>query len=306
MAWGNGMRPDVWEPFRQRFNIPCIHELYGASDGLSICFNKNYGPFGRNAITVRGVLWDILNGQDEKRVRINPDTQDVIRDPITGFCIACRKGEAGEVVTRVDPANPNERFSGYLNNPSATQKRFIHDVFAKGDMWFRAGDMVRQDADGRVYFVDRLGDTFRWRSENVSTGEVEEVMSQFPSIQEVTVYGVLVPNADGRAGCAAIMLMGATESFDFAGLAEHALKSLPRYAVPLFVRIVDTFEMTGTMKVQKGTLKAEGIELEKIKVAANEKRKAADAMYYLPPGKKVYVPFKEKDLLEIRAGKVKL
>lgn len=306
MAWGNGMRPDVWEPFRQRFNIPCIHELYASSDGIASSFNKNYGPFGRNAIAVRGLLWDLMNSANEKHIKIDPDTQDVIRDSRTGFCVPCQKGEVGELITRVDPANPNERFPGYFKNQTASDKRYIRNVLEKGDMWFRAGDLLRRDPDGCLYFVDRMGDTFRWHSENVSTGEVEEVISRFPQIQEANVYGVLVPNADGRAGCAAIVPNGPVEDLDFSGLAEHALKLLPRYAVPLFVRITKEMGTTGNFKVQKGTLREEGMDLGKIQAGSEKAGKPADAMYWLPPGQSKYVPFRERDLQEVRGGRVKL
>ncbi len=309
MAWGNGMRPDVWEPFRQRFGIECINELYAATDGMGSTFNANYGPFGRNAIAVRGVLWDYLNGGNEKRVKIDPDTQELLRNPKTGFCITCRKGEPGEVLHKIDPAMADSIFPGYYNNKSASKKRFIRDVFAKDDMWFRSGDMHRQDADGCVYFVDRLGDTFRWHSENVSTNEVSDVMGQYPQIAEANVYGVLVPHSDGRAGCAAIVPTQDTtiEKFNFAGLAEHALKMLPRYAVPIFVRVVRELEYTGTMKLQKGRLREEGINPESIRAGTEKKgEKVVDAMYWLPPGAKAYVPFGKREWAEVNGGKVRL
>lgn len=309
VAWGNGMRPDVWEPFRQRFGIECINELYAATDGMGSSFNANRGPFSRNAIAVRGLYWEWTNGSNEKRVKIDPDSQDLLRDQ-HGFCIPCKRGEAGEVLHRIpDPENRKAAFTGYYNNESAGEKRFVRDVFKKGDMWFRSGDMHRQEVDGCVYFVDRLGDTFRWRSENVSTNEVSDVMGQFPQIAEANVYGVLVPNADGRAGCAAIVPTQDTpaDKLDFSGLAEHALNALPRYAVPLFVRVVKELEYTGTMKLQKGRLRGEGIEPEKIRAGAEQKgEKLVDTMYWLPPGERRYVPFGTREWEELKAGKVRL
>ena len=307
MAWGNGMRPDVWEVFRQRFGIECINELYAATDGLGSSFNGNRGPFSRNAIAVRGAYWQFMNGNNEKRVKIDPDSQEILRDQ-NGFAIECKVGEAGEVIHRLDPAAPNASFTGYYKNKAAGDKRMTPNIFEKGDLWFRSGDMMRQEKDGCVYFVDRLGDTYRWHSENVSTNEVGDVMGQYPQIAEANVYGVLVPHSDGRAGCAAIVPTQDTslEKFDFKSLAEHALNSMPRYAVPIFVRVMQELEYTGTMKLQKGRLRTEGIDPEKIHTSAKEKGEMPDKMYWLPPGKREYVPFEQKNWLEVNGGKVRL
>jgi acyl-CoA synthetase (AMP-forming)/AMP-acid ligase II len=161
--------------------------------------------------------------------------------------------------------------------------------------------MQRVDSDGRVYFVDRLGDTFRWKSENVSTNEVSDVLGSHPHIDEANVYGVAVPNSDGRCGCAAIVLaQGITEDkLDREGLAQHVLNSLPRYAVPIFIRLTPALEYTGTLKLQKGTLKREGIDVEAI-------RRNGDQMYWLPTDGKAYVPFEKEDHDALKAGKVRL
>lgn len=142
MAWGNGMRPDVWEVFRQRFNIECINELYAATDGLGSSFNANRGPFSRNAIGVRGPYWHYLNGNNEKRVYIDPDSQEILKNA-QGFATECKVGDAGEVLHRLDPNAPVSAFAGYYKNKAAGDKRMIRDVFEKGDMWFRSGDMMR-------------------------------------------------------------------------------------------------------------------------------------------------------------------
>lgn len=145
--------------------------------------------------------------------------------------------------------------------------------------------MLRQDAEGRVFFVDRLGDTFRWKSENVSTNEVADMVGTFPQIAETNVYGVLVPGHDGRAGAASIVMAdGVTEStFDFVALAKHARARLPNYAVPLFLRVTPALEYTGTLKIQKGRLKKEGVD--------PEKTTGEDKLYWLPPGSDRYLPF---------------
>ena len=154
--------------------------------------------------------------------------------------------------------------------------------------------------DGRVYFVDRLGDTYRWKSENVSTNEVADMMGKHPQIAECNVYGISVPGYDGRAGAASIVMVeGVTEStFDFKGLAKHARDVLPGYAIPLFLRVTPALEYTGTLKVQKGRLKREGVDPDL--VTGN------DSMYWLPPGSDRYMPYKRKDWEAIKAKTVRL
>ncbi|KAK8041054.1 hypothetical protein PG994_014061 [Apiospora phragmitis] len=258
MAWGNGMRPDVWEAFRERFGIECINELYAASDGPAFTSNANRGDFSRNAIGVRGPVWHLKNYGFETRALIDPETQDLVRGP-DGFAIRAKLGEAGEMLYWANPKNPSSA-SPYYNNPEATKKRYVKDVFKKGDMWFRSGDLMRLDSEGRLYFVDRLGDTFRWHSENVSTNEVSDMVGEFPQIAETNVYGVLVPRMDGRAGCAAVVVRdgGGAGDVDWKALAAHCRARLPGYAVPLFVRVVKELEYTGNMKLRKEALRTEG------------------------------------------------
>ena len=165
---------------------------------------------------------------------------------------------------------------------------------------------------GTLHFVDRLGDTFRWHSENVSTNEVSDVLGAFPQVAECNVYGVLVPHSDGRAGCAAIVPTPDIDSetlanFDFKGLAEFAIKAMPRYAVPIWVRVVGELEYTGTMKLQKGRLRGEGVDPGVLKKSAEEKgEKKVDRLYWLPPGGREYVPFGEKEWQEVKGGRVRL
>ncbi|EMC91214.1 hypothetical protein BAUCODRAFT_318665 [Baudoinia panamericana UAMH 10762] len=301
-AWGNGMRPDVWEAFRKRFNIPLIHELYAATDGMGATFNRNYGDFSRSCIGVRGLIWHRVMGNNEVRAKIDPDTEDIVRGK-DGFVIKAGVNEPGEVLHRVDPTLAEAAFKGYFNNQDASKKRWLKGVFEPNDLFFRSGDVMRVDADGRVFFVDRLGDTFRWRSENVSTNEVSDILGSFDQIAECSVYGVAVPHADGRCGCATIVPAASTsvESFDFARLAEHVISSLPRYAVPLFLRLAPELAYTGTFKIQKGQAKREGVDIDLI-----EKAGSKDRLYWLPPGSKTYVPFGRKDWEAIKAGDVKL
>jgi acyl-CoA synthetase (AMP-forming)/AMP-acid ligase II len=166
--------------------------------------------------------------------------------------------------------------------------------------WFKSGDMMRQDECGRVYFIDRLGDTFRWKSENVSTNEVADAMGRFAQVAEANVYGVSVPGYDGRAGTASIVLAdGVTLSnFDFKGLADHAKAALPGYAVPLFLRITPSLEYTGTLKIQKGRLKREGVDPDLIT--------GEDSLYWLPQGSERYVPYGKQDWEGIKAKRARL
>lgn len=161
--------------------------------------------------------------------------------------------------------------------------------------------MHRVDPEGRVYFVDRLGDTFRWKSENVSTNEVSDVLGSHPHVAEANVYGVTVPNADGRAGMAALVLAeGVNEgSADFRDMARHVLETLPRYAVPYFLRVTPQLDYTGTLKMQKGRLKREGIDTETI-------HGLGDKMYWLPPDGKEYIPFSKSDHEALKSGKFRL
>ncbi|KAF2496323.1 long-chain fatty acid transporter-like protein [Lophium mytilinum] len=298
MAWGNGMRPDVWEPFRERFNIPCINELYAATDGLGSSFNRNHGPFTQHAIGLRGLVWHWKNGKNEVRVKMDVDTEEIVRDK-NGFAVKAGPNEPGQVLHKLDPALLGSAPT-YYKNEMATVGRRMSDVFEKGDLWFRSGDMMRQDADGRVYFVDRLGDTFRWKSENVSTNEVADVLGQFHQIAEVNVYGVQIPRSDGRAGAACFVLAGDVKEsdVDYKGLAEHALARLPRYAVPIFLRLSPALEYTGTLKIQKGRLKMEGVDPEKVS--------GGDKVFWLPPGEECYVPFQKGDWEGLGSGRVKL
>ncbi|KAF2403525.1 fatty-acyl-CoA synthase [Trichodelitschia bisporula] len=306
MAWGNGMRPDVWPVFRERFGIETINELYAATDGMGGTYNPNRGPFTQGAIGLRGLLWRLNKGNVEVRVRIDPDTEEILRGP-DGWAIKCRDGEAGETLHALDPNAQGLGFAGYHRNEAAGEKRKIRDVFRKGDLWFRSGDMQRQLPDGRVYFVDRLGDTFRWKSENVSTNEVADVIGTHPHVAEANVFGVSVPHADGRCGCAAIVpaegvSVGAEDkpgTLDFADLARHALAQLPRYAVPIFIRVTPALDYTGTLKMQKGRLKREGVDPAVVGAAG-------DRLFWLPPGKDAYVPFGPAEWEALQAEKVRL
>lgn len=235
-------------------------------------------------------------------VRIDYETGDRIwRETRTGFARRNKYEDGGEIIVACQSEND---FVGYWNNPEATSKRFERDVFKKGDLYYRTGDALRRDSDGRWYFLDRLGDTFRWKSENVSTAEVAEVLGRFPRLVEANVYGVEIPGHDGRAGCAALYVRPEERaSFDYTGLLKHARKGLPRYAVPLFLRIVEHSTLMHNNKQNKVELRKEGVDLKKI---AHGKAGKDDAILWLGPGMDTYQPFSKKDWNEIVGGKVRL
>ncbi|KAF9189427.1 Fatty-acid-CoA ligase FadD6 [Haplosporangium sp. Z 767] len=289
MAHGNGMRPDVWTRFRDRFGIPLIGEWYASTEGTSAMANYNTGPQGAGAIGFRGSLATLLD-KGLKIVKFDIQTEELIRDK-NGWCIQCAPGEPGELLTLIDPAEPSRAFRGYHENESASNKKVAKNVFKAGDQYFRTGDILRQDSDGYFYFGDRVGDTFRWKSENVSTAEVSEVLSSYPDCIEVNVYGVQVPGQDGRAGMAAIV---SKSTMDWDKFAAYALKNLPRYSVPIFIRKVPEMEITGTFKQRKVELVNEGMDPSKV----------SDEMLWLDGHS--YRSFKAAEHQRVISGKAKL
>jgi fatty-acyl-CoA synthase len=262
---GNGLRPEIWEQFQERFGIPKIIEFYGATEGNVALMNLDgkVGAIGRLPRIVRGVMGVAL-------IRYDVAKDEHERGP-KGFCIPCKPGEVGEAIGRITAVS---RFDGY-SSPEATEKKILRNVFKTGDAYFRTGDLMRMDDEDYFYFVDRIGDTFRWKGENVSTNEVAEVLSVCPGVKEANVYGVTVPGQDGRAGMAALVV---EPGFDPAALAERAARELPAYARPVFVRLLPELEITGTFKHRKVELVKEGFDPAAI----------SDPLYFLD-GERGYV-----------------
>lgn len=245
-------------------------------------------------------------------VAVSLEDNSIIRDPSTGFATRVPYAVGGEILVRV----PSERtqdsgFTGYYGDETATAKRFVRDVFEPGDLFYRSGDALRRDADGRWFFLDRLGDTFRWKSENVSTADVAERLGRFDGVVEANVYGVLVPRHDGRAGCAAVFLdqtlvdaAGGEEAY-LRSLLVYLRKHLPRYAVPVFLRRVAADEAGPSMhnnKQNKVPLREEGVDLEMIRKGPY----AGDRMFWAPAAAEGYRPFGEKELRMVEGGNAKL
>lgn len=300
VAFGNGLRPDVWNQFKDRFNVDTILEFYAATESPFGVWNLSRNDHATGAIGRSGSVYGTLQSMNLAVVLLDWETDTPRRDPKTGFCQKVTPGEPGEMICRLDPENIGKRFQGYFGNEDATASKLMRDVFKPGDAWFRTGDVTRWDAEGRIYFMDRIGDTFRWKSENVSTVEVSEAVGNHPSVTEANVYGVQLPHHDGRAGCVAIAFDRDPDKDTFRSLAGHVRKSLPRYAQPLFLRVLrevgGAAQTTGTMKQQKHILRKAGVR---------PSRKAADSDVYWLKGD-TYVPFREKEWKQLEAGQVKL
>src|SRR5205085_2630213 len=177
--------------------------------------------------------------------RFDPARGELVRGP-DGFCLACEADEPGELLGRVVSGGAGMEYDGYTDR-EASERKLLRDAFVPGDAWFRTGDLLRRDAEGYYYFVDRIGDTFRWKGENVATQEVGDALAGAPGVTEANVYGVRVPGEDGRAGMAAVVLAGGA-TFDGAAFYAHAAAHLPSYARPAFVRVVSEMDVTGTLK----------------------------------------------------------
>ena len=246
IATGNGLRPDIWDDFKNRFKIKKILEFYGATEGniSLINYDGKSGAIGR----VPSYLKSMLNIEI---VKFDVEKEEPLRDE-KGFCIPCEIDEVGEAIgeIQIDAGG----FDGYVDK-QATQKKILRDVFTKDDQWFRSGDLLSRDKDGYFYFVDRIGDTFRWKGENVATSEVAHAFQGFHNIEEVNVYGVDLPGNDGRAGMAAIVTKS---DIDLEELYNHLKNSLPSYAMPIILRVQKEIEITGTFKHKKVDLVKEG------------------------------------------------
>jgi len=243
---GNGMRPNIWGKFKERFGIQEILELYASSEGnvgFSNIFNFD------NTVGFSPTPYAIVQFDKEKN--------EAVRDN-KGFCTKVQKGEVGLLIGKITKRSP---FDGYTD-PEKNKSVIMNDVFKKGDSYFITGDLVRDIGFRHAQFVDRLGDTFRWKGENVSTTEVENICSEYPKITEAVVYGVEIPNTNGRAGMAAITLHDGQEltEQDLSQMVSDFKKNLPAYAVPVFLRIQEVVETTGTFKYQKNKLKEQAFD----------------------------------------------
>jgi len=288
MCCGNGLRPDIWNSFKSRFRIPRILEFYAATEGNVSLFNVEGKPGSIGRIPSY-----LAHRFPAALVRFDVDKEEPVRNE-QGFCIRTAPHETGEAIGRIfeDSSNPGNRFEGYTNS-GESEKKILRNVFERGDAWFRTGDLMRRDEQGYFYFVDRIGDTFRWKGENVSTTEVSEAICKFPGLQQAAVYGVAVPGADGRAGMATV---ASSEDLDLANFRAHLCKHLPEYAHPLFLRVRSQLEMTGTFKHTKHSLLRDGFD----------PTATHDLIYFNDRTHSIFVPL-TTDLYErLQTGRVRL
>ena len=303
--FGNGLRPDVWVRFQERFGLEQVAEFFNSSEGIFSLLNWDCGNFQANCVGHHGALFRLILRDIFVPVEVDYDTNELVREPKTGFVRRKSYEEGGEIIVKI----PEEAyFAGYWNNPAATKKKFAYDVLKKGDIFYRTGDALRRTSDGRWYFLDRLGDTYRWKSENVSTAEVAQIIGQFPGVLEANVYGVTIPHHEGRAGCAALSIAPELrDGFDWQGLAVYANERLPRYAVPAFVRVLSGEVGSNAMhngKQNKTGLRAEGVE--PVKRGSQVAGGGQDTMRYLKPGSGTYVPFEKGEWEQLLGGRARL
>jgi fatty-acyl-CoA synthase len=287
MACGNGLRPEVWETFQQRFRIPRILEYYASTEGNFSLYNceGQLGAIGRIPPFLASRLPVAL-------LRFDVDTAQPWRSA-EGRCERCEPNEVGEAVGLMpEGGERGGRFEGYAD-AEASERKVLRNVFKEGDAWYRTGDLMRRDERGFFYFVDRVGETYRWKGENVSTAEVLTALTAARGVLEGVVYGVAVPGADGRAGMAALVVNG---EFDLAGFRQAVAQRLPAFARPVFVRLITSLEATGTFKPRKQDLLAAGFDPSRI----------SDPLFFDDARSQCFVPLDAKVFADIAAGTIRV
>jgi fatty-acyl-CoA synthase len=288
LCCGNGLKADIWEKFQERFAIPRILEFYAATEGNFSLYNVEgkVGAIGR-------VPSFLAHRFPLALVKFDAATALPARGA-DGFYIRCAVNEPGEAIGRIrgDVGGAGGEFEGYTS-AADSERKILRDVFTPGDAWYRTGDLMRRDEGGFCYFVDRIGDTFRWKGENVSAAEVEAALTAFRGIDEASVYGVPLPGTDGAAGMAAIV---ADDGLDLAALRARLACALPAYARPKFLRLTDRIATTATFKQCKAELQREGFD----------PGATADLIYFDDPATKAYIRLHAALYARIQAGKVRL
>jgi fatty-acyl-CoA synthase len=285
VAAGAGLRPDIWTAFQERFGIPRIVEMYGATEGNVALQNLDNRPGSV------GKPHPMLEDQVEL-ARVDLASGALVRGA-DGFAERVAADEPGELLGKVGLGGAME-YDGYTDR-EATERKLLRGVFAPGDAWFRSGDLLKRDAEGYYYFVDRMGDTFRWKGENVATMEASDRLHGAPGVTEATVFGVAIPGQDGRAGMAALVLReGAV--FDPVAFYAHAARELPHYAMPAFVRLVAAIDVTGTLKQRKQALAADGWDPARV----------GDPLFVRDDAARAYVPLTAERVAAVTRGALRL
>jgi len=284
VAIGLGLRPEIWTEFKERFNIEKIGECYGATEGAGMFFNfLNFDRTVGLCVNPYAI------------VKYDHDTESPVRNE-EGFMERVSLGESGLLLFQiVSEGKFRERILSVYTNKKASEAKIFHDIFEEGDVWFNTGDFMRDIGNNHAQFVDRLGDTFRWKGHNVSTTEVEKILNNFEPVLLSTVYGAQIQGTDGRAGMAAIVPSSSVEDFDLRGLIEHLNHNLPSYGVPIFLRFKSKLATTSTFKLKKVKLKKEGFSIENIN----------EPLYVMLPGKSEYIPLTKEIYENIQNGQYK-
>jgi citronellyl-CoA synthetase len=264
---GNGMRGDLMEPFRKRYGIQRLVEIYGATEGVGSFINLEEIPGMCGNLAMAGM-------RQGEVIRYDFDNEEILRDE-NGYAVKCQPGETGLLICEINELN---RFAGYVNNPEATEEKILRNVLREGDEYFDSGDLVQLHERDFFSFADRLGDTFRWKSENVSTTQVSNVIIKYGQMEDANVYGVKVPDMEGRCGMVAIKLLDG-EQIDWDRFAEYVNDKLPVFACPYFVRLRDQIDATNSFKQVKQQLQKEGFDPNII----------SDPLYFLDPRENKYV-----------------
>jgi fatty-acyl-CoA synthase len=287
LACGNGLRGDIWEAFQARFSIPQILEFYAATEGNFSLYNVEGKPGAIGRIPPL-----LAHRFPAAIVRIDADTGIPVRNQ-DGLCIACARGEVGEAIGRIGTADDGGgRFEGYTD-AGQTEKKILRDALAPGDAWFRTGDLMKLDEAGFFHFVDRIGDTFRWKGENVATSEVNEAVADCPGVVDATTYGVEIPGADGRAGMTAVVV---DDRFDLAEFRDRLSRRLPAYACPVIVRFCPALDITETYKQKKHQLVREGFD----------PRLVTDPLFFKDPESGAYRLIDAVSYADIVGGSIRL
>ena len=288
LCCGNGLRADVWEKFQSRFAIPRILEFYAATEGNFSLYNVEgkVGAIGR-------VPSFLAHRFPLALVRYDTATGEPVRDE-NNFCIRCVTNEVGEAIGRIsdEAGHQGGEFEGY-SNADQSETKILRNVFEPGDAWYRTGDLMSRDASGFFFFIDRVGDTFRWKGENVATSEVAAAIMAFPNIKEANVYGVHVPGTEGAAGMAALTVDG---DLDFRKFRQHLESRLPPYARPLFLRITDRIAATSTFKHTKRDLQRDGYN----------PAMTPDRIYFDDSTRRAFVPVDATLYAELRSGNLRV
>ncbi|XP_063838759.1 long-chain fatty acid transport protein 4-like [Ostrinia nubilalis] len=288
IIYGNGLRPQIWTEFLKRFNVKHVIEFYGATEGNANIANTDGTPGAIGFVSrIIPSVYPIAI------IKVDQETGEPIRDS-RGLCQLAQPDEPGVFIGKISHNNPSREYLGYVDK-AASEKKVVKDVFAHGDLAFISGDILVADELGYLFFRDRTGDTFRWRGENVSTTEVEAAVSRVADHRDAVVYGVLVPNVEGRAGMCGIVDVDG--SLDLSQLARALARDLPAYARPVFLRVMTSVDLTGTFKMKKTDLQKEGYDPSKVK---------NDKLYYLDVKLGRYLPLGSDEYEKINKGEIRI